>query len=600
MTSWRASYLPGSWVVLTGADVLVALRPEAVKHPEQLERALQDVVSVNSFSEITRRMIGWGAGLEADLVVFVEEDRVRAVVRDELILRDGETGAIVGDGGGSPSWKTMVRATQRIRVDLEALAEAPDWISLPEGVSYAASIALDARQGSEWFIGSSGLAPEGAAAETPKKDYLAEGSWVVDEYGIPLRENEYLNTNTGKPWVAPYPQPQTGPLNPQPEEYALPDPPVVETPTVDALWSAYPQISDPLFDSVPENEAEVPSDRELFSGTNYPEMQSQPIQESPLSPEIDPQLWAAATGQAEWPGAEEEIPQGNYDIDPSILADLDALIEDLATDKNAELSSSWMTFQPPADAGVIEIPEPAPLAEPEPEPLYQPEPEPEPIVEPEPEPLALSEQETEQYIPPAQDAAWYDDDDEPAAPTSEAFEVANPDYLRDADSDSLNNSTWSETPPTVAEPEPVSAPEPESEPEPEPEPEEAPLGLSTVFGADEPEEEAAPIPVLVFSDGREVTLDKPVIVGRAPKKTGNEDVELIKVASPNHDVSRSHVRIEPRGSGFLILDLNSTNGTMVRLPDEPSMIVTDGNPVLAKPGALISLGDGVVLRIDES
>jgi pSer/pThr/pTyr-binding forkhead associated (FHA) protein len=89
-----------------------------------------------------------------------------------------------------------------------------------------------------------------------------------------------------------------------------------------------------------------------------------------------------------------------------------------------------------------------------------------------------------------------------------------------------------------------------------------------------------------------------VVVGRSPQLIPGDPALAIKVYSPNHDVSRTHMRIDPRGDGWLVSDLNSTNGTLVRRPGEATVIATEGAPVVAGIGTLIALGDNVVIRID--
>jgi hypothetical protein len=103
--------------------------------------------------------------------------------------------------------------------------------------------------------------------------------------------------------------------------------------------------------------------------------------------------------------------------------------------------------------------------------------------------------------------------------------------------------------------------------------------------------------VLSFSDGRVVPIDGKLIIGRSPK-SDDPYVKTFKVASPNHDVSRSHMSIEPKGDGWLVTDMASTNGTLVRRPSAATVIAAEGSPVQVGLGTLISLGDGVVLRVD--
>lgn len=60
---------------------------------------------------------------------------------------------------------------------------------------------------------------------------------------------------------------------------------------------------------------------------------------------------------------------------------------------------------------------------------------------------------------------------------------------------------------------------------------------------------------LVLPTGERVPLgNEPITIGRLPESN-------IVLADPN--VSRTHAEIRPRGSGFVVVDLGSTNGTRV-------------------------------------
>jgi nucleotide-binding universal stress UspA family protein len=86
--------------------------------------------------------------------------------------------------------------------------------------------------------------------------------------------------------------------------------------------------------------------------------------------------------------------------------------------------------------------------------------------------------------------------------------------------------------------------------------------------------EGARIGTLVLSDARRIPLgEAPVTIGRLP------DCDVV-VTDPK--ASRRHAQVRPAGSGFLLVDLDSTNGTKV-----------NGIPVREHPlsdGDLISVG----------
>jgi diguanylate cyclase (GGDEF)-like protein len=61
-------------------------------------------------------------------------------------------------------------------------------------------------------------------------------------------------------------------------------------------------------------------------------------------------------------------------------------------------------------------------------------------------------------------------------------------------------------------------------------------------------------PVSAAIGVRYLMTDKPLILGRG---------EECEVRIQDHSVSRRHARIEPQPEGFMVLDLNSTNGTFI-------------------------------------
>lgn len=71
--------------------------------------------------------------------------------------------------------------------------------------------------------------------------------------------------------------------------------------------------------------------------------------------------------------------------------------------------------------------------------------------------------------------------------------------------------------------------------------------------------DSAPAPRLIWlkADGREVVFP----LGPAAATVGRDEPAEICIAEPL--VSRGHARIEPRGDGFVVKDLGSTNGTRV-------------------------------------
>ena len=106
-------------------------------------------------------------------------------------------------------------------------------------------------------------------------------------------------------------------------------------------------------------------------------------------------------------------------------------------------------------------------------------------------------------------------------------------------------------------------------------------------------------PVLISSTGEQADLDGPVLVGRAPSTENDDaDIALMKVHSPAHDISRSHAMIAPSRWGFDVIDMDSTNGTVVEHPDGEEIYVDPGKTVGISAEDTIQIGDGVTLHIE--
>jgi hypothetical protein len=102
--------------------------------------------------------------------------------------------------------------------------------------------------------------------------------------------------------------------------------------------------------------------------------------------------------------------------------------------------------------------------------------------------------------------------------------------------------------------------------------------------------------VLRFSTGDVITLDRGVLIGRKPSATrfaGNDRPHVVKLPSPEHDVSRNHLEISLDDWHVLVTDLNSTNGTVVTRPGrEPERLRPD-QAMMIEPGSVVDLAEVV-------
>lgn len=112
-----------------------------------------------------------------------------------------------------------------------------------------------------------------------------------------------------------------------------------------------------------------------------------------------------------------------------------------------------------------------------------------------------------------------------------------------------------------------------------------------------------PVAKLVLSTGEVVEVDRTIIVGRAPEArrfASSDQPRLVTVASPQHEISSTHLEIRP-GAGAdhgsaVVTDLGSTNGTVLVQPGLPPEDLQAGIAVSLIPGAILDLGDGVTIQ----
>ena len=111
--------------------------------------------------------------------------------------------------------------------------------------------------------------------------------------------------------------------------------------------------------------------------------------------------------------------------------------------------------------------------------------------------------------------------------------------------------------------------------------------------------------VLRLSVGDMISLDRDVIMGRNPKPDlpgadGEKRPHVVRLPSLDGDISRTHLRVTLDGWHVLVTDLHSTNGTLVTLPGREPEQLRPGQPMLIKPGTVVTLADGIDFRYEVS
>jgi pSer/pThr/pTyr-binding forkhead associated (FHA) protein len=89
-----------------------------------------------------------------------------------------------------------------------------------------------------------------------------------------------------------------------------------------------------------------------------------------------------------------------------------------------------------------------------------------------------------------------------------------------------------------------------------------------------------------------VPLGATVLVGRDPAPRAGESVgALVAVDDPARSVSKTHLTVGVDGAGAWVVDRNSTNGTVVTLPDGQRILCVPERRVRLVVGASVRFGD---------
>lgn len=105
-----------------------------------------------------------------------------------------------------------------------------------------------------------------------------------------------------------------------------------------------------------------------------------------------------------------------------------------------------------------------------------------------------------------------------------------------------------------------------------------------------------------LSTGRVVELERPVVIGRRPKSTRTSGADLptlVAVDSPEQDISRSHVEIRAEGEHVLVIDLDTTNGTILLRGGHEPVRLHPGEPTMVVTGDVLDLGDEVTVTFED-
>ncbi|NYI70772.1 hypothetical protein GGQ54_001332 [Naumannella cuiyingiana] len=163
--SWRAGYLPGDWVVLSGPASLVALAPGDAD-PAALWDAVLSAVSID---ELVGELARLGADAAPGLAVFFWADgELRTLLRGDVRVRDADGTPITQAADRVRTWsETGLGDVTGVRVEFGE--GTPDGAALPlvVGAVRAGALTLDAS--ADALVLSPQVNPAAAAAPAPER-----------------------------------------------------------------------------------------------------------------------------------------------------------------------------------------------------------------------------------------------------------------------------------------------------------------------------------------------------------------------------------------------------------------------------------------------
>lgn len=104
---------------------------------------------------------------------------------------------------------------------------------------------------------------------------------------------------------------------------------------------------------------------------------------------------------------------------------------------------------------------------------------------------------------------------------------------------------------------------------------------------------------LVLPDGRRITADHTVLLGRSPSaRPEDSEAETVALASNLTDISRNHLELVFDGAALLARDLDSTNGTVLTRPGQAPRLIPTEEAVRILPGDSLNLGGSATVDIE--
>jgi hypothetical protein len=145
---WRATYAPGSWLVLCGPTSVVVLEPPGAGWTPLVAELWQQVLASSSLVDLAARLARYGLDTMPSFgALFWTPEGMRSLVRGSVSIVDPATEQVIASGDGIQTWSEVgLEDLSTVRIDTDGRA-LPDALQLPlvVGAVQASSVLLDAR-----------------------------------------------------------------------------------------------------------------------------------------------------------------------------------------------------------------------------------------------------------------------------------------------------------------------------------------------------------------------------------------------------------------------------------------------------------------------
>ncbi|MDU7486173.1 MAG: FHA domain-containing protein [Cutibacterium avidum] len=243
--AWRATYTPGSWVVLAGPSSLVIMQPAAPRHSGLVSSIWRQVAEADDPQSLVETLSLIGLAKMPSLGLFFWVDgEMFSMARGQVVVKDASTGEVVNHGDGLLTWSEKKLDPSTVVVEME---EVEQRLSMPLllGVAQASKIIIDATGKVEPFVVREGGEVHRPRVLASSDDALKPWAPEPEERGADDSEaTEEARELTDQEWQ---PDDEDAPgfvEVPAPGE--APDPVVVPDPVAESALTGVPIPAEPV------------------------------------------------------------------------------------------------------------------------------------------------------------------------------------------------------------------------------------------------------------------------------------------------------------------------------------------------------------------